>query len=152
MIESLFKNTLISKSFGYQAASTTDIVTATEIDMASSTEGCYDSVCFIATFDTVTTAAVCTLKAYAGTVAGLASLAAYATTTATVTASGTDTNNNQLILDCVNIGKRYVRPDLIIDTANAAVSSIIAIRYNTRSLPTPELSGLADGAVSISMA
>ena len=152
MIESIFKNCLITRAFGYQAASTTDVETATEIDMASSTEGVFDSVCFIASFSTVTTACVATLKALAGNTAGLASGQAYATTTATVTASGTDTNNNILVLDCVRPGKRYIRPDLVIDTANAALDSIIAIRYNSKSVPTVELSTLADGAVSVGMA
>lgn len=149
MIESLFKNCLISKSFGYQAASTTDVETAAEIDMASPTEGVFESVCFIAVFSTVTTAAVCTLKALMGDVAGLASGQAYATTTATVTASGTDTNNNFLVLDVVRPGKRYIRPDLGLDIANAALDCIIAIRYNGKSIPTQELAALADGAVSV---
>jgi hypothetical protein len=152
MIESLLKNCLISKSFGYQAASETEVTTATEIDMASPTEGTFDSVCFIAQFSTVTTASIIVLKALAGNVAGLASGQAYATTTATVTASGTDTNNNILVLDCVRPGKRYIRPDLDISGANAALDGIIAIRYNSRSYPVQELAGLADGAVSVGMA
>jgi hypothetical protein len=151
MIESIFKNCQISKSFGYQAASQTDVETATELDMASPTEGTFENVCFIAVFSTVTTAAVCTLKALCGNVAGLASGQAYAATTATVTASGTDTNNNILVLDVVKSGKRYIRPDLVLDTANAALDCIIAIRYNGKLMPTAELAGLADGAVSVGM-
>jgi hypothetical protein len=152
MIESIFKNCLITRAFGYQAASQTDVETATEIDMASPTEGTFESVCFIASFSTVTTASVCTLKALAGNVAGLASGQAYAVTTATVTASGTDTNNNILVLDCVKPNKRYIRPDLVINDANAALDGIIAIRYNGKLFPTQELSTLADGAISIGMA
>jgi len=152
MIESLFKNCLISKSFAYQAASTTDVGAATEIDMASPTEGSFDSVCFIAVLGTVLTTALVTLKAYAGNVSGLGSGAAYATTNATVTASGTDTNNNILVLDCVKPGKRYIRPDMVLDTANIELECIIAIRYNSKSIPTQELSALADGAVSVGMA
>lgn len=151
MINSILKNTLISKSYGYTAAGQATL-TGTELDLGSETEGCFDSVCFIAVFSTVTTASVCTLKAYAGSVSGLGSLAAYATTTAVVTASGTDTNNNMLVLDCIRPGKRYIRPDLVIATANAALDCIIAIRYNSRLLPTQELTALADGAVSIGMA
>lgn len=151
-IESLFKNCQISKSFGYQAASQTDVDAATEIDLASATEGIFESVCFIAVFSTVTTACVATLKAYAGNVSGLGSGAAYATTTATVTASGTDTNDNILVLDVVKPGKRYIRPVLVIDTANAALDCIIAIRYNGKLMPTTELAALADGAVSVGMA
>lgn len=152
MIESILKNCLITRAFGYQAASQTDVETATEIDMSSPTEGVFDSVCFVACFSTVTTAAVITLKALAGNVAGLASGQAYATTTATVTASGTDTNNNVVILDCVKPGKRYIRPDLVLDTANAALDSIIAIRYNSKSVPTQVLSTIAANAVSVGMA
>jgi hypothetical protein len=109
-------------------------------------------VCFVAQFSTVTTASVITLKALAGDVAGLASGQAYATTTATVTASGTDTNDNIVILDCVRPGKRYIRPDLVIDTANAALDSIMAIRYNSKTVPTTVVSTIAANAVSVGMA
>jgi len=149
-IQSILKEALISKSAGYQAASETE-VSGTELDLGSPTEGGFDSVCFIAVFSTVVTAAVLTLKAYAGNVAGLGSGAAYATTTATVTASGTDTNNNILVLDVVKPGKRYIRADLVIETAAAALDCILAIRYNSRTIPTQELAALADGAVSVNM-
>lgn len=150
MINSLLKNTLIKRCAGYAAASQDD-VTGAEIDMGSPSEGIFDSVCFVAQFCTVTTASALTLKAYAGDVAGLGSAAAYAVTTAAVVASGTDTNNNLLILDCVRPGKRYIRPDLVIADANAAVDGIIAILYNSRNAPTTELAALADGAVSVNM-
>jgi hypothetical protein len=152
MIESILKNCLITRAFGYQAASQTDVETATEIDMASPTEGTFESVCFVASFTTVTSGSVITLKALAGNVAGLASGQAYATTTATVTASGTNTNDNVVILDVVRPGKRYIRPDLVIDTQNAALDSIIAIRYNAKSVPTQVLSTIAANAVSVGMA
>jgi hypothetical protein len=150
-MESLLKNCLISKSFDYQAASGTEVTTAAEIDMASPTEGTFDSVCFIAVFSEVTTTAVITLKALCGDVAGLASGQAYATTTATATATGDDTDDNILVLDCVKPGKRYIRPDLDIATANAALDCIIAIRYNGRKMPTPVLAALADGEISVNM-
>jgi hypothetical protein len=146
MIESIFKNCQISKSFGYQAASETEVTTASELDMASATDGIFESVCFVAVFSTVTTGSIIVLKALCGNVAGLASGQAYATT---VTASGTDTNNNILVLDVVKPGKRYIRPDLDISGANAALDCILAIRYNGKSIPTAELAALADGAVSV---
>ena len=149
MIESLAKNCLITRAFGYQAASGTEVTTASEIDMASPTEGVFESVCFVALFSEVTTAATLTLKALMGNVAGLASGQAYATTTATVTASGNDTDSNILVLDCVKPGKRYIRPDLDIADANAALDGIIAIRYNGKLMPTQELASLAAGAVSV---
>lgn len=149
MIESILKNCQISKAFGYQAASETEVATASELDMASPSEGIFESVCFVAVFSTVTTGSIIVLKALCGDVAGLASGQAYATTTATVTASGTDTNNNILVLDVVKPGKRYIRPDLDISGANAALDCILAIRYNGKTIPTTELAALADGAVSV---
>jgi hypothetical protein len=151
MIESILKNCQISKSSGYAAAAQ-GTTNGTELDLASATEGTFDSVCFIATLSEVTSASVVSLKAYGGDVSGLGSGAAYATTYATVTASGNDTDNNQLVLDCVKPGIRYIRPDLIIATQDAAIDSIIAIRYNGRLNPTTELSALADGAISVNMA
>lgn len=147
-MESILKNCQISKPFAYQAASTTDIATASIIDLGSTSEGIFDSVCFIVALGTVTTASVVTLKAYIGDNSALTD-GAYATTTATVTASGTDTNNNVLILDCVRPNKRYARPDVVIDTANAEIECILAVRYNAKTLPTTELSSLADGGLSV---
>ena len=151
MIQSILQECRISKSYGYQAASTTDVDTAAELDLGSPTEGTFDSVCFVAIFDTVTTGSVIKLKAYAGTVAGLGSSAAYATTYAEVTASGTNTSNNVVILDVRTPGKRYIRPVLVIDTANAALSAIVAIRYNAKSIPTAITADIAANAISVNM-
>ena len=148
---SLNGETLLSVSANASGAAQ-GTINGVEIDLASPTEGNFDSVRFIAKLGEVTSGSVCTLKAYAGNVAGLGSGAAYATTYATVTASGNDTDNNMLILDVIKPGKRYIRPDLIIGTQNAVVDSIIAERYNSRNIPVTHTSETADNEISVGMA
>jgi hypothetical protein len=148
MIESLLKNCLFTKTSVAAVAATDDITNGSIIDLGSGTEGQFDSVCFVAILGEVTNAAVVTLKAYCGNASNLAG-GAYKATTATVTASGNDTDNNLLILDVVQPGTRYVRGDLVRDTQNSVVDSIIAIRYNAKNVPTTQTADVADGDVSV---
>jgi hypothetical protein len=148
MIESISKNCLISKVSNYAAAGQATHNGA-EIDLASPTEGTFDSVCFIATFGAITDASVITLKAIAGDTAGLASGQAYATTFASHT--GATSSNKQIILDVVKPGKRYIKSELIIGTQNAALDNVIAIRYNSRNYPTQKISTIAEAALSVGM-
>lgn len=145
---SLLKECLITKSSIAAVAAVDDITDGSIIDLGSPTEGIFDSVCFVAILGEVTAAAVVTLKAYYGDAAALGD-GAYKTTTAAITAAGNDTDNNLLILDVIRPGKRYVRADLIRDTQNAVVDSIIAIRYNARTIPTTQTAAVADGDLSI---
>jgi hypothetical protein len=143
MIESLLKNCLFTKTSVAAVAAVDDITDGSIIDLQG-----YDSVCFVAILGEVTAAAVVTLKAYCGDAAALGD-GAYKTTTATVTAAGNDTDNNLLILDVVRPGKRYVRGDLVRDTQNAVVDSIIAIKYNAKNVPVTQGADVADGDVSV---
>lgn len=147
-MHSLLKECLITKSSIAKVAGVDDIVDGSIIDLGSPSEGQFDSVCFIAILGEVTSGSVCTLKAYCGDAAALGD-GAYKTTTATVTASGNDTDNNLIILDVIRPGKRYVRADLVIDTQNAVVDSIIAIRYNAKTIPTTQTAAVADSDVSV---
>lgn len=148
MIESLLKGCVFTKTSSAKVAGVDDIVDGAIIDMSSPTEGEFDSVCFVAVLGTVLTTAVDTLKAFCGNVANLSD-GAYKSAVASVTASGTNTNENLLILDVVKPGKRYVRCDLVLDTANSVVDSIIAIRYNAKALPTVQTSAVADSNISV---
>ena len=143
MIESLLKNALFTKTSVAKAAGVDDITDGDIIDMQG-----YDSVCFVAILGEVTSGSVVTLKAYCGDNSALSD-GAYKTTTAAVTASGNDTDNNLMILDVVRPGKRYVRADLVIDTQNSVVDSIIAIQYNARTLPVTQGAEVADSDLSV---
>lgn len=149
-MESLLKNCLFSKTSVAAVSAATDITTGTIIDLGSPTEGQFDSVCFVAALGDVVDGSVATLKAYCGDAAALGD-GAYKTETATVTATAVAafTDNNLLILDVVRPGKRYVRADLTRATQSAVLDSIIAIRYNAKTLPTTQPSGVADGGLSI---
>ena len=143
MIESLLKACLFTKTSIAKVAGVADITDGTILDMSG-----YDSVCFVAILGEVTSGAVNTLKAYCGDNSSLTD-GAYKTTTATVTASGNDTDNNLMILDVVRPGKRYVRCDLVLDTENSVVDGIIAIQYNARTLPVTQGTGVADSDLSV---
>jgi len=148
VIESLLKSCLFTKTSVAAAAAVDDITGGAIIDLGSTTEGQFNSVCFVAILGEVTAASVVTLKAFCGNEAALGD-GAYKATTSTVTATLNDTDNNLLILDVIQPGKRYVRGDLVIDTQNAVVDSIIAIRYNAKTLPTVQTAEVADGEISV---
>lgn len=152
MIESILKNCLITKTSVAATTADSAITTGTIIDLASPTEGCFDSVCFVALLGDVVDTCVATLKAYCGDIAGLGSGAAYKTVTATVTATAVEAfaDNNLLILDVVKPGYRYVRADLTRTPQGCVLDGIIAIRYNARTMPTVTVAGIADGKISVS--
>lgn len=150
MIESILKNCLTTKTSVAAISAATNITNGTIIDLGSPTEGGFDSVCFVASLGAVLATGVVTLKAFAGNAAALGD-GVYKTTTATVTATATpaDTDNNLLILDVIRPGQRYVRADLTRAVAASVLDSIIAIRYNAKTLPTATVAGIADGKASI---
>lgn len=150
MIESIVKNCLITRPSLPAVAGTSAITGGDIIDLASASEGCFDSVCFVALLGTVTNGSVVTLKANYGDESDLSD-GAYKTTTATVTGTGTSAfaDNNLLILDVVKPGKRYVRADLTRATANCVLDSIVAVRYNARNVPTGTVATIADAEISV---
>lgn len=143
MLESLLKYGKITKASVAKAAGVDDITDGNIIDLANC-----DSVMGIAILGEVTAGSVITLKAFCGDASNLSD-GAYKTTTATVTAAGNDTDNNMLVLDVIRPGKRYVRFDLVIDTQNAVVDSILAISYNYRNIPVIQGSEIADSDISV---
>lgn len=151
MIESILKSCLITRPSLPAVTADTAITSGDIIDLASPAEGTFDSVCFAALLGDVVNTCVATLKAFCGDEAALGD-GAYKATTATVTATAVAAfaDNNLLILDVVKPGKRYVRADLTRTPAGCVLDSIIAIRYNARSIPTETVSTIADGKVSVS--
>lgn len=149
-MESILKNCLITKTSVAAVSAASDITDGTIIDLGSPTEGGFDSVCFVAALGACVNGSVVTLKAFAGDAAALGD-GSYKATTATVTATATAAfaDNNLLILDVVRPGKRYVRADLTRATQAAVLDSIIAIRYNAKTLPTGTVAGIADGKLSV---
>lgn len=132
MINSLLKHGTFDKVLNATAAGTTDTLNGDIIDLAN-----HDSVLLVAITGDVTNTAVGTLKAYCGDNSALSD-GAYKTATAAFTADATSADNKLVILDVVRPGKRYVRADFVRATANIAVESIIAIRYNARAIPTTQ--------------
>lgn len=120
-INNLLRNVEVVRVANASAAAQTAVEGAA-VDMAGQV-----GVTFVASFGTVTTASVLTLKAqYSDNgstnwtdIVG----------TATHTASGTDANNKMLALDIVRPEKRYVRAVVTRTAANAAVDGVTAVVY-----------------------
>lgn len=150
MIESILNNCLVTRTSLPAATATTPITGGDIIDLASPTDGVFDSVCFVALLGDVVDTCVATLKAFCGNAANLSD-GAYKATVATVTATSDPAfaDNNLLILDVVEPGKRYIRADLTRTPAGCVLDSIIAIRYNARTMPTRTVASIADGKVAI---
>ncbi|MHB9010367.1 MAG: hypothetical protein ACYC3E_00025 [Carboxydocellales bacterium] len=143
MIESLLKAGRFDKVLGNTVAGTGDTLNGDILDLAN-----HDSVCFIAVTGDVTDTAVGTIKAYCGDAAALGD-GAYKATTATFTATATSADNKVLVLDVVRPGKRYVRADFVRATANIPVESIVAIRYNSRAIPTTQPADVVASGLSV---
>ena len=142
-MESLLYATKIDKTSVAAAAAQTAITDGDIIDL----QDC-DSVTGIAALGEVTTTSIVTLKAFTGDVATLTD-GAYETVTATVTALVNSADNKLLVLDIIKCGKRYVRFDLTRTVADAVIDSIIAVRYNFRTLPTVQGSDVSHGKISV---
>lgn len=150
MIESLKESTLLTEVNHY-AAATTGAVTAagTIIDLASPTEGVFDSVRFILSPGIVLATATILMKALCGNVSTLVG-GAYATTQPLVTApTPTDKSYVPVSLDVIKPGKRYVRLDYTLAVANTAINCVLAERYNSKAIPTTLPN--TDSKVSVNM-
>lgn len=103
----------------------------------------WEGVMFIAKFDDVDDTAVLTLQAQQNIVnsgTGMATLSG----NATFTAGATDADNDLLVLDVYRPRERYVRPQVVIATANAITSGITAIQYGPRKSPVTQPSTVLD--------
>lgn len=103
-----------------------------------------NGVTFVASFGTVTTASVLTLKAQGsdnGT-SGWTDLVG----SATHTADGTDGNNKVLALDVVRPTKRFIRAVVTRTAANAVVDGVVAVAYGVGSAPVEQGDTVLDAA------
>lgn len=111
----------------------------------------WEGVLFIAKFDDVDNTAVLTLQAQQNTVnsgTGMATLSG----NSTYTAAAADADDDVLVLDVYRPRERYVRPQVVIGTANATTACILAIQYGPRVLPTSQGSTVLDSDTLIEAA
>jgi len=123
----LLKNTKVTRVLAAQADGT-GAQSGDILDM----EG-FEGVLFIAKFDDVDNTADLTLQAQQNAVnsgTGMATLSG----NATYTADATDADDDTLVLDVYRPEKRFVRPQVVIGTANATTACIIAIQYGASKL------------------
>lgn len=111
----------------------------------------FDNICFIAKFDDVDNTSVLTLKAQQGQQSDASDMVDLSGN-ATLTADATSGDNKMLLLDVIKPIERYVRPVVVIGTANATLAGVIAIRYNGKKSPVTESSDVANSNTIVSPA
>ena len=142
---SLLKDTISSVSIATQADGT-GTQSGTILDMAG-----FEGVLFTATFADVDDTAVLTLRAQQDTDSAGGTMATL-TSSCTFTASATSADNKCLVLDVFRPAERYVRPQVVIATANAITASVIAIQYGAHKAPTTQGSTVLDNDLVVSPA
>ena len=137
MNHSLNKETLVTQVNAYAAATTGAVTTAgTILDLASPTEGIFDSVRFILSPAIVLATGTIVMKAFVGDESDLGD-GAYATTQVSVLAPTPTTKSSiPVCLDVIRPGKRYVRLDYTLAVASTAINCVLAERYNSKIIPT----------------
>lgn len=114
------------------AAASTNVTDAAVVDMKG-----YNAVAFVAILgaDTAATAKV-TLKAAVSDASSMAGAVTLDKTAEYTAQSETDADDKLLVLDVIEPGKRYVRPLIDRETANADILALLAIRYNGMGVPS----------------
>lgn len=126
---SLLKDAKITQVENSASAAQTELVSDI-LDMSG-----YDSVMFIADLGDVTATSVLTLSLKDNSANSTSGAAAISGASATFTAAASDADNKLLIVDCYRPAQRYVFASLTRTTADAVVDGIIAIQYNSRTVP-----------------
>lgn len=142
-MENFLTDTKITVVSGAQADGTGTISGAI-LDMSG-----FEGVAWIAKFDDVDDGAVLTLQAQqsaSNSAGGMATLVG----NASYTAGASDADDDVLVMDLCKPLKRYVRPQLVIASANATLATIIAIQYRAKKLPTTQGSTVLDSALLVS--
>ena len=111
--------------------------TGTEVDMQG-----YDSVLFIGCFGAITATGTITMKAQQDTATGMATAADLL---GTAVAMDSDDDNRMLLLNLFRPRERFVRVIVTTATANGVIDSVVAIKYNARSLPITQGTDVAAG-------
>jgi hypothetical protein len=106
----------------------------------------YEAVLFLLLLNTITSGSVMTLIAQDSATNSGGSMTTITdgsgnNVQTVVTDAGGATSNQTILLDVVQPQKRYVRAQLTIGTANAALDGIVALLYRSRAVPvTPDVS------------
>ena len=122
-MKNLLKDNKILRLFGYQAAGTTNIDGASEVDMSG-----YESVLFILTLGTMVNLASVTMTIHQGDTSG--DLSESVATSGAVISDGTA--GTQIVLEVVKPKNRYLEPQVTLATQDTVVENIIAILGNPR--------------------
>lgn len=132
-MHSLLKDCKITRLGNAAAAGTTD-QDGSVLDMSG-----FDSVMFIALLGDATSGSVLELQAFGNTASSTSSPTPVEQTTDNVqyTAGASDADNKIMVLDILrwNPTYRYAFPRLVIDTQNCVTDGLLAIQYNSRSVP-----------------
>lgn len=123
------------------ATAGTSAVQTSALDMKD-----YDGVVYIVSLGTVTSGSV--MGAQVQDCATSGGTYANVGTAATVTDSGGATSNSVIIVEVLNMQKRYSELTFTRTTANAVVNQIIAIRHRSKSVPITQGSTVVAQAVS----
>ena len=121
-------------------AGTTDLTTDT-VDMQG-----FDSIMYIVKLGDVTSGSVITLTAYSNPTDS-ASAGTTEKAASSITAGASDYDNKLILLDVHRPSQRYMYAVLVIDTQNAVVDSIFAVRYNAKSVPITQGSTVGQGTL-----
>lgn len=142
---SLLKDCLITRVGNSAVAGTTD-QDGTVLDMSG-----YDSVMFIAAVGDVTSGSVLELQVFGNTASSTSSPTPVEMTDDNTdgTAGASDYDNKLFIVDISrwDHAYRYCFPRLRIDTQNAVTDGLIAIQYNSRSVPVTQGSTVIQSAL-----
>jgi hypothetical protein len=112
------------------AAGTSDTQSGTILDMAG-----FDGVVFVTALGTVTSTAVTTCQVQGNTANSTTGMVTL-TGTSSQTDSGGANSNKLCIVGVYRPVKRYLRPQVVRATANAAIDGVFAIQYTGRTQPT----------------
>lgn len=137
-MQNLMRNVKVTRVLNAVAAGSTDITTATVIDMAG-----YEGVAFVYGFGTITAGAVTSVKVQQGTDATVTDAADLEGSSQSV---ADDADNKVFISDIFLPRERYVKPIIKRATQNAVVDFVLAIQYGPRTAPVTHDSTTVGGA------
>lgn len=121
-----------------QAAGSTDITSATPVDLKG-----YDGVMFVALFGALTANQVTSLRGQQSSDNG-SSDDFSDIEGSKVGPLSDDDDNDMLVLDVFRPAKRYVKPVIDRETANAVVDGVIALLYRAREVPVTQGASVID--------
>ena len=142
---SMLNECKISVVKGAVAAGQTEIADAAVVDMQG-----FENVAFLAVLGADTAAtAKSTLSVLAGDKADMSDAAVKPKVAVHIASSATSDDDKVLLLDVVRPGKRYLRAKLARETANVAVSAILALQYDGDNIPVTQSADVLAAALNV---